>query len=105
MWKLMRRTCLVASIYGHGLLEEDTQVRILCSMCGVKAAQLSQVALQMAVKAMWVANSVLDVWSQSCPVIASRSADGRESYVGCEFCARCVESKLPSYRKSLCRWP
>merc|ERR1719238_1501001 len=55
MWKIMRRTCLVASIYGHGLLEEATQVRILCSMCGVNAAQYTQCALEMAVKALWVA--------------------------------------------------
>merc|ERR1740123_2708452 len=54
-WKLCRRVCLLAGLYGHDLDAEETQVKIFHVFGGLRAVPALEFALETAVQAVWKA--------------------------------------------------
>lgn len=68
LWKLLRRTCLVASLFGHDLQQESVLASVLLAAAGLGATPLGERRLEMAAKALW--QRIAGRWAKSLPVAA-----------------------------------
>eukprot|EP00439_Symbiodinium_sp_Y106_P055910 s2893_g7.t2 len=68
LWKLLRRTCLVASIFGHDLQQESVLAEVLLAAAGLGATPAGERRLEMAAKALW--QRIAGRWAKSLPVAA-----------------------------------
>ncbi|CAJ1356174.1 unnamed protein product [Effrenium voratum] len=53
LWKLLRKICLVASIFGHDLQQEAVQAAVLLAAAGLHSAEAAQPRLEKALQALW----------------------------------------------------
>lgn len=54
-WRLLRRVCLLAGVYGHDLDAEETRAKILHVFGGLRAVPAGEFALEVAVQTVWTA--------------------------------------------------
>lgn len=52
-WKMLRRVCLMASIYGHDLRSEKTKAKIINVFGGLRAAPGAEYIVEHSVQALW----------------------------------------------------
>eukprot|EP00930_Biecheleria_cincta_P003868 TRINITY_DN104780_c0_g1_i1.p1 TRINITY_DN104780_c0_g1~~TRINITY_DN104780_c0_g1_i1.p1 ORF type:complete len:327 (+),score=70.20 TRINITY_DN104780_c0_g1_i1:66-983(+) len=54
-WRLLRRVCLLAGVYGHDLDSEETRAKIVHVFGGLRAVPAGEFALEVAVQTAWTA--------------------------------------------------
>lgn len=52
-WKLLRRACLFAGIYGHDVDSEETRAKIVHVFGGMRAVPATEFAIEFAVQSVW----------------------------------------------------
>lgn len=52
-WKMLRRVCLMAGIYGHDVMDKDTKAKIISVFGGLRSVPAGEYALETAVQMTW----------------------------------------------------
>ncbi|CAE7577492.1 unnamed protein product [Symbiodinium natans] len=66
LWTLLRRTCLVASLFGHDLQQEAVLAEVLVAAGGLGTVPAAERRLEIAAKAFW--QRIAGRWAKSLPV-------------------------------------
>jgi len=53
MWRELRQACLIAAVYGHDLLRQDVQARILMATAGFRGLPAAEAKLEKAAQKLW----------------------------------------------------